>query len=351
MQLTVKRYLFILLLGLTPTALTNGQVGGNHIYEFLNLTHSGLVTSLGGSNVSLNTDNVNLAYHNPALLNAVTGNHIALNYVNYYAGINYGLASYGWSANDNRHKFAACIAYINYGKFTEADETGNITGKEFGASEFAFPFLYSKALDSLFNIGITLKPVISHLENYTSFGFAFDMGATYHNKTGLLSAGLVFRNAGMQLKSYNGEPLRKTPFEIEAGISKKLAHAPFRLSLTIRHIERYNLIYDYGTSDKKSYLLHSKFMENVFRHLLFAAEFIPHKCFYVSTGFNYQRRKELGLNTKPGNVGFSWGFGFNTSFLNMEFGRSSYHLAGPLTNLSLILKPKHVYKHESIPNH
>ncbi len=29
------------------------QTGGDNVYEFLNLTHSGLVSSLGGSNVSL----------------------------------------------------------------------------------------------------------------------------------------------------------------------------------------------------------------------------------------------------------------------------------------------------------
>ncbi|MBE3085447.1 MAG: hypothetical protein IMZ64_04445, partial [Bacteroidetes bacterium] len=46
------------------------QTGGDKIYEFLNLTHSGFVSSLGGYNVSLQGNNLNLAYHNPALLNS-----------------------------------------------------------------------------------------------------------------------------------------------------------------------------------------------------------------------------------------------------------------------------------------
>jgi hypothetical protein len=42
-------------------------------------------------------------------------------------------------------------------------------------------------------------------------------------------------------------------------------------------------------------------------------------------------------------VGFSWGFGINTSLLNIEFGRATYHLAGASNNLSLILRPDLLY--------
>jgi hypothetical protein len=70
------------------------QTGGDNIYEFLNLTHSGLISSLGGSNVSLQGNNLNLAYHNPALLKPEMSKTVALNYANYFAGINYGLAMY-----------------------------------------------------------------------------------------------------------------------------------------------------------------------------------------------------------------------------------------------------------------
>jgi hypothetical protein len=64
------------------------QTGGDNVYEFLNLTHSGLVASLGGTNVSILTNDLNLAYHNPALLNSNMNKNMALNYVNYFAGIN-----------------------------------------------------------------------------------------------------------------------------------------------------------------------------------------------------------------------------------------------------------------------
>ena len=65
----VKKALNILLFSIIMLPCI-AQTGGDNVYEFLNLTHSGLVSSLGGTNVSLQYDNLNLAYHNPALLTA-----------------------------------------------------------------------------------------------------------------------------------------------------------------------------------------------------------------------------------------------------------------------------------------
>jgi hypothetical protein len=137
------------------------QTGGDNIYEFLNLTHSGLVSSLGGTNVSLSGNDLNLAYHNPALLNSGMNKSLALNYVNYFAGINYGLAMYSRSFPGTGN-FAVGLTYINYGSFTETDASGTITGS-FSAAEYALSFIYSHQIDSLLSIGVNFKPVLSQL--------------------------------------------------------------------------------------------------------------------------------------------------------------------------------------------
>jgi hypothetical protein len=339
-----KRILYIVLASVFSEVL-NAQTGGDNVYEFLNLTHSALVASTGGSNVSLNCDNLNLAYHNPALLNSRMSKNIALNYVNYFAGVNYGLAMYSQSFAGIGN-FAAGLTYLNYGSFIAADASGVITGS-FSASEYALSLIYSREIDTLFSVGINVKPVLSHLEKYTSFGFAFDIGAGYHNRSGLFSAGLVLRNIGMEVTTYAGEERQKLPFEIQAGISQKLAHAPFRFSLTLKHLEKFDLTYEYITNDtvpqKKNFLQSSEFLENMMRHVVVGVELIPHKNFYLSTGFNYQRRRELEVDSKLSTVGFSWGFGITTSFLNIEFGRATYHLAGSSSHISLILKTDHIY--------
>ncbi|MBG0860405.1 MAG: type IX secretion system protein PorQ [Bacteroidales bacterium] len=324
--------------------ILNAQTGGDNVYEFLNLTHSGLVTSLGGSNVSLYTNNLNLANHNPALLSRDMDQALALNYTNYFAGINYGSAMYSRSFPGTGN-FAAGLTYLNYGTFTEADPSGNITGT-FKASEYAFSLIYSRELDSSFTAGACLKPILSHLEKYTSFGIAFDLGASYHSRNDLLSAGIVIRNAGLQITTYAGEKRQKLPFEIQAGVSYRLAHAPLRFSLTLRHLEKFDLTHQYNDSINADNTTPSSqsFFENVMRHAIPGVELIPHKNFYFSAGYNYQRRKELQHDAKISSIGFCWGFGIITSFLNLEFGRARYHLAGSSNNISLILRTDMLYQ-------
>ncbi len=339
----VKRVLNILIFSIIISP-SFSQTGGDHVYEFLNLTHSGLVSALGGTNVSLQGNKLNLVYHNPALLNSEMNNSLALNYVNYFAGINYGLAMYSRSVN-NIGNFAAGITYLNYGSFTETDPSGNLTGK-FSAAEYAFSIIYTRNIDSLLSFGINFKPVISNLERYTSLGFAFDIGAAWHNRNNLFSTGLVIKNVGYQITTYAGEPREKLPFEIQAGITQKLAYAPLRFSLTLRHLEKFDLTYQYvePSTTGNSGTTSSGFTENLMRHVILGAEVIPHKNFYFCAGYNYQRRRELQIESKVSTVGLSWGFGINTSWLDIEFGRATYHLAGSSSNVSLIIRPDRIYK-------
>jgi hypothetical protein len=341
----LKKSIYILLLNLILTPLFP-QTGGNHVYDFLNLTHSSLVTSLGGTNVSLTAVDLNLAYHNPALLSSQMDKCLVINYVSYFAGINYGMTMYS-RTSPSLGNFAAGLTYLNYGSFKETDESGNITGT-FTAAEYAFSFIYSRNIDSLITVGINFKPILSHLEKYTSVGAAIDIGAAYHNRDNLFSAGLVIKNAGLQLTTYAGEAHEKLPFEIQAGVSQQLAHAPLRFSLTLRHLEKFDLTHDYnnnsGSSSGITTPKKSDFGENILRHMIFGTELIPLKNFYLSAGYNYQRRSELRLDSRASIVGFSWGFGINTSFLSLGFGRATYHLAGSSNNLSLILRPDLLYK-------
>ncbi len=268
---------------------------------------------------------------------------LALNYVNYFAGINYGLAMYSRSFQGTGN-FAAGLTYLNYGSFTETDASGIITGN-FTAAEYALSFIYSREIDSSISVGVNFKPVLSQLEKYNSFGFAFDIGAAWHNSSNLFSAGVAIKNAGYQITAYAGGPHEKLPFEIQAGLTQKLAHAPFRFSLTLRHLEKFDLTYQYeNTVSPEDTKVSTGFLENSLRHVILGVELIPHKNFYLSAGYNYQRRKELEIASKTSTVGFSWGFGINTSFLNIEFGRATYHLAGSSNNISLIIRPDLIYK-------
>jgi len=320
------------------------QTGGDNVYEFLNLTQSGFISSAGGANVSVFNGNLNMAYENPSLLNTGMDRSVALNYTNYLAGINYGLAMYSRSI-PGKGNFAAGITYLNYGSFTEADPSGNITGT-FSASEYAFSLIHSLELDSMFSVGLNFKPVVSHLEKYTSVGFAFDLGGSWHSGNEFLSVGFVLKNIGYQITTYEGEHRNKPPFEVMAGITARLVHAPFRFSLTLRHLEKFDLTWEYpgSVSGQNGEGNSAQILENLLRHVIIGTEIIPHRNFYLSFGYNYQRRSELKIESAGTGAGFSWGFGINTSVISIEFGRATYHLAGASNHLSLIIRPDHLYR-------
>ncbi len=339
-----KKYLISLILIISLKSVL-AQVGGRYTFDFLNLTNSARVASLGGEVVSIPGNDLNLSFHNPSLLSPEMDQMMVVNYVNYFSDIQYGYFSY--SRNYTQiGSFAAGIHYINYGDFIAADETGAITGN-FSAAEYAINIIYSRNIDSLFRVGVNLKPILSTLESYTSFGLALDLGINYKSHQGNFSAGLVLRNIGLQLKAYNQGNHEPLPFEIQFGASQKLKHAPFRFIFTAQHLERYKIspqetekttstqsvIYD-SEQDKSGI---EEFGDNLLRHFLFGLEFNPMDAFTLRFGYNYQRRQELQIPTRVSTVGFSWGFGLNLQKFQLSYGRATYHLSGASNHFSLTI--------------
>lgn len=316
----------------------SSQTGGDNVYEFLNLSPNAYISSLGGFNVSSPGNDPSSAMLNPALAGSGSHGSLSLNYLNYFAGINYGSMMYSYHS-DSSGIFSAGINYLNYGRFDRADEAGNINGY-FNASEYAINIIYARQLDSSFSVGVNLKPVISQLESYVSFGLAVDLGAFYQSPGGMINAGLAIRNCGLQLTTYSGIR-EKLPFEITAGISTKLRHAPLKFSLTARHLEKYDLLHKYTATDDDEPPLSKtgEIAENIMRHLVFGAELMPTENFFITTGFNYQRRKELMFDLRSATVGFSLGAGIKTSSFEIIISRARYHIAGSSTTFSLLLKP------------
>ena len=327
----------------------SGQTGGTSTYDFLNLTNSARVASLGGKNISLNDNDLNLAFHNPSLLTPAEDQDLVLNYVAYFADINYGYASYAKDFN-KLGTFAVGIHYIDYGKFIKALPTGEITGQFYGA-EYALNLIYARPIDSTLRFGVNLKPLYSVLEHYNSFGIAMDAGLNYSFEDGLSSASVVFRNMGFQITSYTGLYREPLPFEILIGISKKFEYAPFRISITAHDLQKYNLLYTLasdsasdGTTTSNPTQL-SKFTDNFFRHLIFAVEFLPTKSFYASIAYDYKKRQEMKLQDYGGSVGFSFGFGLRLKRFSLAYGYSVLHAAGGSNHFSFTINLGQFYNH------
>lgn len=324
----------------------SGQIGGESTYQFLELTNSARMAALGGNQVALfDTNDLNLPYHNPALLHHEMSNFVLVNYVNYLADVNYGYASYAKSF-DSIGNFALGMHYINYGDFREATELGELTGNSFKAAEYALNIIYSNSYKRL-NYGINLKPILSVFESYQSVGVAADLGVSFKSKNENTNVALVASNLGTQITTYynngNREPL---PFNLQAGISSRLKYAPVILSLTMQHLNNWDLANPEPDPNADDDLLFFEreegFGKQLMRHMVFGIELVPSKNFVIRGGYNYQRRQELKFEEKLSTVGFSLGFGVMVQRFRLDFATSRFHLAGSsnLFSLSINLNEK-----------
>lgn len=312
------------------------QIGGDNTYEFLNLPNSARITALGGNFFAVKDNDIALAQSNPSLITKEMHNNLALSYVDYFSDINYGFVSYGRSF-PKIGNYVATMQYINYGDFLWTDETGRELG-EFTAGEFAFNLGWGRQLDSNFSIGANLKGIYSSFDEYNSFGLAVDVAGTYYNPESQLTLSLIAKNIGSQIDPYYSNHIEPLPFELMFGMSKRLKHLPFRYSILVTHLEKWDLTYDdpyldnegvdpfTGEENKTSGA--GDFADKFMRHIVLGGELLLSKNFSLRLGYNYHRRQELKIDTKAATVGFSWGFGFRVSKFHFSYARSAYHLVG-----------------------
>jgi hypothetical protein len=317
---------------------------GGKAFQFLEITNSARVAALGGDVVAIQGNDADLPYHNPALLSQDMHHHVALNYVNYFAGANFGYASAA-TRLDKKSELACGIHYLYYGTFQGADENGIKTGT-FRAADYSINVMYARNIDSLITLGITAKSIYSDYEQYNSTAIALDAGLTYNNPAKKFTAGIVLRNMGMQVDAYTVDSEREPlPFNIAIGLSKGLAYAPFTFHLVMNHLEKWDLTY-FTEADKEADQLDAfagqstgknkfdEFFDQFMRHMIMGTTIALGKNLEVRAGYNYRRRQELKVDTKPGTVGFSWGIGLNLTKFRISYGRSIYHLAGASNHFS-----------------
>lgn len=319
----------------------NGQNGGLSTYQFLNLPYSSRVAAFGGKMAASDLADISLTNQNPAILDSSLHNAVSLFYTSYYAGINFAAVSYAQRLN-SRSTLGFSVFGINYGRFDQADESGVISGT-FSGNDFALAVTYSYRIDSCFNVGVSVKPIYSHLERYYSLGISTDFGVHYLSGNKLFAAGLALRNVGVMVKPYTARTYENLPFEAVVGFSKKLAHAPFRFVVTMQHLERYDLYYSspinnteiLGDDDKPSPNMVERVGRELISHLIAGVEFVPVKGFALRLGYNYQRRNELKVQERVSTVGFSWGVSLRIKKFDVSYSRATYHLTGSTNHFSI----------------
>ena len=333
------------------------QIGGDNVYEFLNLSPSARITAAGGALLTVRDNDVPLAFGNPGLLNSQMHRQLSFSQQLFAAGISNGYFGYGHHVRQWNTTLHAGLHYVNYGEFEARDERNTQTGT-FKGNEVAFTVGGGYQLYERLSVGVNARVISSSLETYNSVGIAGDMGLVFHDTSRLFVATLVFKNAGTQLTQYregNREPL---PYEVQAALSKQLRYLPLRLSLVYRYLDRYNITYDDPNTVEIDPFTGSPVddgpgaVDNFFRHLVFNAELLLGKRenFRLLVGYNHLRQRELSVTNYRSLAGLSFGFSLRVKQFEFGYGNGVDHFGATRNHFTLSTNLDRFTKGKTIRN-
>ena len=285
--------------------------GGETAFNILRLPHSYRAAGLGGQNISIIDDDITMSMHNPALLANVQDRTINLTYMTYMSDSKVVGAMFNRVMGE-RSTAAISARYIDHGDFDRYTEDNIYTGS-FSAKDMEFGLLYSYLLSDSWSGGVTAKFIYSKYESMSSVALGVDLGVNYYDTENDLSLSFAIRNLGGQVKAFE-EKHEKMPLDIQAGITKRLSHAPIMLSATLVNLNRWDKDDFYNADGSKD-----TFSEILFKHVIIGADFLIGKNLDLSIGYNFRTGKELSTDGSRWD-GFTAGAGMHLN--RLKFGVS-----------------------------
>lgn len=303
-------------------------LGGNAVFNFLNQPISAKLASMGGVNTSCIGKDLGIAFYNPALLRDAMDGSFSAGFYSFAQG----LQQYGLNTAMHLAKYKSNVSlgvqYLNYGNMTQTDAVGNILGS-FQPRDYVIQLGCSKQYHERWWYGMNAKFIGSNYGQYQSIGFGFDVGLAYHNEESEFQTSILVKNMGTQLKTYDGlQPKEELPFDLQLGITKRLAKAPFQFSITAHHLHRWNILYNdttfnqLETNDQNG---GNTGVQKFFSHLVFSTEIFLNEKIQINAGLNLLRRQSLNAyNLTNGLNGFTLGFGLLLDKLHLHYATGFY---------------------------
>lgn len=322
-------FLFILLVFISVDGVA--QIGGKHVYSFLNLAHGPRQSALGGKVITLYDYDPSAAVLNPASINTEMHHQVSLNYANYIADVNYGTAAYAMRIGDTDHVIQAGVNYINYGTFDGYDANGSFT-ETFSGGDVAVSFGYAYAIpNTAIRVGANAKFISSKLEQYSSFGVAMDLGAMYIAPESGLRVSVVARNIGTQVTAYH-ETYESLPFELLLGVSNQLENLPLRWHITLDNMQKWKIGFanpnrsqiGLDGSEKEESVT---FVDHAVRHLIVGVELFPESIINLRLGYNFRRGEELRIEEQRAFAGLNAGFSIRLNSFRVSYAYAKYSAA------------------------
>jgi hypothetical protein len=311
---------FYFLLGLASFSQT---LGGNTAYNFLKLSPSPILTALGGTNISYRTTEVGISVNNPALLSSEVSHQLNTSFNGFLAGIRAYSLTGAYQIEKSKTTLGGHVYFIDYGKVQSTDASGNIIG-EGHPTDFVVQFSAAKSYMDKWTYGGNMKIIQSNYFQYYSTAIAFDFGILFRDTIQKITIALLAKNMGFQLKTYSHEN-EDLPFDLQFGITKRLARAPLGFSLTAHHLHRFNLNYNDQNFNNENGVNDKGALNNLFNHLVAAAHVYLGQNIEALFGYDHLRRQELSTqDVSSGLSGFSAGLRVKYNQLQILYARSTY---------------------------
>lgn len=322
----MKHTLQLIFLLFTSSIITAQTVGGNAVFSFMGLPNAAQVSAIGGVNVSNISNDVSYSFNNPALLRKEQHLQTNASFNNFLAGIkNYSLTT-AFYAQKPDITLGFGVNYLSYGSITQTDAIGNIYGT-FIPTDYVAQAMISKQYKERFWLGASLKYINSSYGQYKSSAIATDIGVTYFDSSNYLQISLVTKNIGTQLRNYtNTNTKEELPFDIQLGITKRLAKAPIQFSITGHHLQQLIMNYnDSAFNASEGNTQQDKTIDNILSHLVFASQMFLGDKLELGVGYNFLRAKDLSAYGFTNSLnGFSMGVGIKLKKLQINYGTGFY---------------------------
>jgi hypothetical protein len=323
----MKQGAVILIFLIRSISLNAQTLGGSSVFNFLRMSNTPQLTALGGENISNQTEDIGMAFHNPSLLRETMHTQASFVFNSLYGGIkNYHLQA-GYRSESLKTNFALGLVYFDYGTVDQTDASGYIMGT-FRPRDYVAQLSMSRNYLSRWVYGASLKYIGSAYGAYTSSGLAIDLGLSYFDTAHGFQSSFVIKNIGTQLTTYTGSSREEFPFDLQIGVSKKLKNAPIQFSLTVNRLHRFDVTYnDSAYNNENGLEQHTKSfsVDNIFRHIVLGTQVYITDKVELSIGYNYLRRKELNIATSGNGItGFSAGVGVLFKKIQLRYGQAYY---------------------------
>lgn len=310
-------------------------LGGNSVYNFLKMPNTPQLSALGGVNLTQPSADVGLAFYNPAQWQPSMHTQLNTVFNSHYAGIKAYHISLGYRHAPLRTNFTWGLQYFDYGNTVQTDAAGNVLGS-FRPLDWVMQLTASRSYLQKWQYGLALKYIHSAYGPYRSDGLAADVGLLYRDTARLFYASVVARNMGTQLREYPGAGAEDLPFDLQVGVTQRMAQAPFGISLTGQRMHRLDIRYEdtsfnngngFPNSSRKKWTA-GKLLD----HLVLAATVYIGDRVEFQAGYNFLRRRELNIGVEGNGLnGLSLGAGVKLGKLDIRYARS-YYQAGSAYN-------------------